>query len=207
MLVNVRLYGQMGKEFGKEWKLAIRTPREALGLIEANTGRLFNWMRTNIHKYSTYKVLCIFKNGKREYLNQDTFVTAHNIQEVRFTPVIQGAGGGIGKIIAGVALMATSFFGAGPFAFQAGLTLAMGGVTQLLTPKVKTNDGSNKSSHYFQGATNTAEQGSVVPLIYGRCKVGSQVVSLKLTVGESAVFVGTNGTNGTKKFLNGSSNG
>lgn len=199
MLVKVYLNGSMGKEFGREWKLAINSPREALALIEANTGRLFGWMRANLQKYSAYKVLCVFKNGKREYLTKDTLLTAHNIKELRFTPVIKGAGA-VGRIVAGVVLMVAAVW-LGPIAFQAGMALALGGVSELLAPKPKTpKDGDTKTSHYFQGATNTAEQGSPVPLIYGRCKVGSVPASVKLTIGEVATY---KGPSSPKDYLHG----
>lgn len=201
MLVNIKLYGPMGKEFGKEWSLAVTNPREALALIDANVGgKLFAWMRSNLKKYSAYKVLCIFKNGKREYLTQDTLLTANNIAEVRFTPVLQGAGS-TGRIIAGVVLMVASIW-LGPVAFQMGLALTMSGVSELLAPKPKS--GSTRSAKFFQGPTNTVEQGGAVPLIYGRCKVGSLPVSTKLTIGELSVFRDEH--KGIKKFLHGSSN-
>lgn len=201
MLVKIKLYGSMGKEFGSEWNLAVSTPQEALSLIDANVdGRLIQWMRTNLNKYRNYKVLCIFKNGKREYLTKDTLLTARNIVEVRFTPLIQGAGAA-GRIIAGVVLMVAAIW-LGPVVFQVGLSLTASGVTELLAPKSKT--GTTKTSKFFQGATNTVEQGGAVPLIYGRCKVGSLPVSTKLTVGELSVFKDEN--KGFKSFLYGSSN-
>lgn len=190
----------MGKALGREWKLSISTPREALALIEANTGKVFSWMKNNLEKYSAYKVLAVFKNGKKEYLTQDTLLTAHNVKELRFTPVVQGAGRN-GKIIGGIVLMVASIW-LGPMAFQAGIALALSGVSELLAPKVKT--GSTKTSHYFQGVTNTVAQGDPVPLIYGRCRVGSAPISVRTSVNDLSQY--NSETNAIKGYSHGSSN-
>ncbi|WP_151708798.1 tail assembly protein [Acinetobacter brisouii] len=203
MLVNVYLDGALGKEFGKQWKLAITTPREALSIIQANTGRLMNWLRANAKRFANYKILVTYKNGKREYLGQDTYLTANNIKSVRFTPVIEGSGN-VAKIVVGVVLMIASYW-LGPYAFQAGLALAMNGVSGLLTPKQKTSSGNTNASHYFQGVGKNQMQGNPVPLIYGRCKIDAQTLSTRITVNEDTI-VKDDATSGSKGFIHGSSN-
>ncbi|EYS40564.1 hypothetical protein J970_1794 [Acinetobacter baumannii 26016_4] len=79
----------------------------------------------------------------------------------------------------------------------------MSGGSELLAPKVKT--GSTRTSHYFQGATNTVQQGDPVPLIYGRIKTGASPISVRMTVNELSAFTTTQ-TNQVKGFLHGSSN-
>lgn len=202
MLVNVYLDGALGKEFGKSWKLAIKTPRDALSIIQANTGRLMNWLRANSERFANYKILVTYKNGKREYLTKDTYLTANNIQSVRFTPVIEGSGN-VARIVVGVVLMIASYW-LGPYAFQAGLALTMNGVTGLLTPKQRTNSGSANTSHYFQGVGKNQTQGNPVPLIYGRCKVDAQILSTRITVNEAAIM--DDATSGSKGHAHGSSN-
>lgn len=178
MLVNVYLDGALGKAVGKHWKLSASTPSEVLGLIQANTGKLTHWLKTNARRYANYRILATFKNGKREYLTKDTLFTANEIKSIRFTPIVEGAGNAA-KVVVGVVLMVASIW-LGPIAFQAGMTLAMGGVAGLLTPKQKS--GSTKTSHYFQGVGRNQMQGSPVPLIYGRCKVEGIPISKQLTV-------------------------
>lgn len=183
MQVAVHLDGAMGKEFGKRWKLFASTPAEVLALIEANTGRLRNWIRKNMQKYANYRVVAIFKNGKKECLNKDTFFNAHEIESIRFTPLVQGAGK-VGMMVAGAVLMVAAIW-LGPVAFQIGLSLFMGGVSQLLAPKQKT--GSTNASHYFQGVGKNQMQGNPVPLIYGRCKVEGISISKRLTVNSEKI--------------------
>lgn len=186
MLVNVYLDGEMGKEFGNKWELDVSTPQEALQLIQANTGRLYNWMRLNVQKYANYKVLCVFKNGDVEYLNNDTYFMAHNIKEVRFTPVIQGSGAKAQIVVGAVLVVGGIFFGE-PMAVKAGIGLVLNGVSGLMARKQKANSVNNVNSHYFQGVDSTEHQGNPVPLIYGRCKVVGIPISVKLTVGQERI--------------------
>lgn len=198
MLVNVYLDGALGKQFGKKWQLQAKTPGQVLALIQANTGTLFSWMRANLEKYANYRVLATFKNGNREYLSQDTVISAHDIVSIRFTPVIKGAGN-VAKVITGAVLIAVGIYFGNPYVIQAGVALALNGVSGMLAPKQKT--GSQNTSHYFQGVGKNQMQGNPVPLIYGRCKVDGIPIAKKLSVDEQSMFKKTNGIKG---YLNGS---
>lgn len=100
-----------------------------------------------------------------------------------FAPVaVAGAGG---------AASATATFGVelgtGFLSFQTmamfGASLALGGIAQLLTPVAKVGNYSSResaderASYLFNGAVNTVEQGGPVPVIYGRMRTGSVVIS------------------------------
>ena len=70
---------------------------------------------------------------------------------------------------------------------SAGISMAVGGVIQMLSghPSTKTaqDDGSNPS-YSFNGAVNTTAQGHPVPVGYGgNLEVGSAVISAAITVG------------------------
>jgi predicted phage tail protein len=114
---------------------------------------------------------------------------------ISFVPVVSGAGA-VGRIIAGVALIALAFasgagfFGAafakniGLFAFAKGIgaSLALGGVAQLLTPMPTVPQGADtqddpRKSYSFSGIQNTSRQGVPVPIVYGETVVGSVVIS------------------------------
>lgn len=67
-----------------------------------------------------------------------------------------------------------------------GATMVLGGVSQLLTSAPKVNDygsrnaADSRPSFVFTGPVNVTEQGGPVPLVYGKCRVGSIVVSAGL---------------------------
>jgi predicted phage tail protein len=127
-------------------------------------------------------------------------------QDIKIMPVIAGAGGGVGKILIGVALVAAAivfapaaagFLGlgmaAGGTAFtlgaaasvaigSIGASLILGGVSQLLTPVPKIPQGSGsdddpRKTFNFSGIQQTSRQGVPVPCVYGLTLVGSVVIS------------------------------
>ena len=67
-----------------------------------------------------------------------------------------------------------------------GAALILGGVVELLSPRPKKDDKADTNSFYFDGPTNTEQQGSPVPLIYGRMLVGSHPISASISVDEIA---------------------
>jgi predicted phage tail protein len=120
---------------------------------------------------------------------------------ISIVPVIGGAGAvgkAVGKILAGVALVALAIFVpglglglAGSIVTSVGLlggALILGGVSQLLTPtstiaQSSTNSGTMETeldpqkSYSFSGIQNTSRQGVPVPIVYGETIIGSVVIS------------------------------
>lgn len=87
------------------------------------------------------------------------------------------AAGEMGKF--GAAMAEASALGAsyGSIAMF-GLTMALTGVSQMLSPQPKASTPADANPSYlFSGPANAVEQGGPVPLIYGRMRVGSTVIS------------------------------
>lgn len=197
MLTKVRLDGVMGKKFGRQWELSVTSPAEALRLIDANSPGLKQWIADNREKYNAYKVVCVYATGVEEALSDDTFLAERtNLVSIRFTPTVAGASGAA-KIVVGSLLLFAALYtwgGAGAlltgFMGQAataiGASLLLGGVIELLSPRPKTKNSDESKSYYFDGASNTEMQGSPVPLIYGRMRVGSHPISASVSVDEIA---------------------
>ena len=94
----------------------------------------------------------------------------------------------MGRIIAGIALIAVGLFvpGIGALGVQilvaVGASLVLGGVAQLLTPTPRVPQGADKQddprkSYSFSGIQNTSRAGTPVPIVYGETLVGSVVIS------------------------------
>lgn len=185
---TIRLYGHLGKQFGRSHRLDVRTPAEAIRALSANFKSF-----AKVIADGEWRVLV---GGKAQALAQ---IQDPLPADISIVPAVGGAGGSFGKIILGAALIVASFYlpGAGYFAAAKGFSLAatasgigtsllIGGISEVLFappkptgPDVKERP-ENRPSYVFNGAVNTTGQGNPVPLCYGRLRVGSQVISAGL---------------------------
>ncbi|CAJ0872946.1 hypothetical protein R6138_01885 [Ralstonia thomasii] len=108
--------------------------------------------------------------------------------DIRIAPVLVGSkAGGLFQTILGVVMIGAAVFG-GPLGFgllsstwamglgMAGMSLALGGIAQMMAPH-QSGESKSLQSYNFNGAQNTTQQGGPVPLLYGRMRVGSVVIS------------------------------
>jgi predicted phage tail protein len=195
MLRKIKLYGKLAKFIGhRVLEADVATAAEAVRFLLANWPELEAHMSDQHYRVSvgTYDI-------DLEELHHPA-----GAAPISFVPVVAGAGA-VGRILAGIALIALSFgiasLAAGAalagslsgFALQAiafgtqagllaGIRLALGGVAQLLTPTPKVPQGADKQddprkSYSFSGIQNTSRQGVPVPIVYGETLVGSVVIS------------------------------
>lgn len=192
---SIRLYGRLAKFLGRrQFKAEVANAAEAVRFLLANFPELEEHMAD---QHYTVQV------GKREIDKQELHEPSSQSEEIKLVPVIAGAGA-TGRIIAGVALVALSFalpgaqlglFGLGQIGLTAlavpvasiGLGLAVGGVTQLLTPVPTMSTGSDsqddpRRSYSFSGIQNVSRQGVPVPIVYGETLVGSVVISAGIDI-------------------------
>ena len=89
-------------------------------------------------------------------------------------------------------------------AMMMGGALMLGGVAQMLAPTIDSSAGNEEQSYLFDGAINSAKQGTPVPILYGRLTVGGAVISASIKSnqetsrvrGYGRVFVGGVGQSG-----------
>lgn len=193
MLTKIILEGEFAKVAGRKiWMLDVNSASEAIQLISANcAGRLRNWIRQNLDKYKICEVECESTEGQKEKLVNETYNTSRKCKSIRFLPIFCGAGGnnGLLQMVVGVAMIvvgALSYWtGIGGAIGVAGIGMVLGAIcTMLMTPSKDDNDDSG-ASYYFNGAVNTVTQGSPVPLVFGRCRVGSAVISSAIDITEA----------------------
>lgn len=178
-LKEVRLYGHLGKKFGKSFKVAVSSPSEAMRALSSQ----LKGFREYIHKHNEpgFHVFLDKVNIGEEELNNSS-----SAEIIKVVPATIGSGGFF-KVIVGAALM---FFTGSSF----GLGLVLSGIAEMLfsPPKQeKFGNANNKPdaapSYIFNGAVNTTAQGNPVPLCYGKMLVGSQVISAGLSTKEIPV--------------------
>lgn len=201
---TVKLLGELGKEFGKEFKLDIATPAEAIRALCANFPEFERHLVESEKRGVAYKVIV----GKKAQLIGD-LINPSGKQEIKIVPVLQGAGGDTGMFILGATLVVASFYvptamfavefalatgvsttTLAGYAFTVGAMMALSGAASILSPKQDgsaqdmNNSPDNKPSYTFNGAVNTTAQGYPVPVGYGRMIVGSAVISAGIVAEE-----------------------
>ena len=197
MLRKIKLYGKLAKFIGhRVLEADVATAAEAVRFL------LANWPELEAHMSDQHYRVSV---GTYDLMAEELHDPA-GAAPISFVPVVIGAGGGFGKILIGIALIAASFLlpGAGAFGtfsifgqaavaggFATGIattlslvgaSLILGGVAQLLTPTPKISQGSDsqddpRKSYSFSGIQNTSRQGVQVPIVYGETLVGSVVIS------------------------------
>lgn len=195
MLTKVILEGGFAKAVGKKvWMLDCNSPAEAIQLIEANKPGIRRWIAQNLNNYKICQVECENENGEKEQLTTDTYTTVRKCKTIRFVPIFTGAGGSngflqavVGVVMVVVGAVAMAYGQAwGANLVGAGIGMILGAVcTMLMRPSKNDDESDDRSNYYFNGAVNTVTQGAPVPLVFGRCRVGSAVVSSEIVVKEA----------------------
>lgn len=215
MLRQIKIYGHLSKLLKRStFSAAVSSPAEAIRFLIAN----FPFLEQHIAK-GYYSVVCDGDSRSEAELH-------HPVAKIiKIIPVIGGAagggGGGFFQVLAGVALLAAAVFlgpaapglfgivGSGFFGATAasmvagvGISLALGGVAQLLSPvpRLDSAGGSlagmakpgnpggynstrrteldpREDSFNFSGITQTSKPGVPTPIVLGEAVVGSVVIS------------------------------
>lgn len=182
---TVRLYGELAKKFGKEFRFDVKTPAEAVRAMCVTVRGFEAYIRQ--HKDDAFKVFAAGRNIS-ESLRDPT----SDDELIRIAPVVHGANA-VGRIILGALILLVAWWNPAGWAaatqtmvYGMGASMILGGVVQLLSPMPKTSSGSGESventpSYNFNGPVNTTAQGHPVPLAYGRIMTGSAVISAGYT--------------------------
>ena len=195
MLNKVKLYGDLAEVTGhKEFDVAVNSTGQAVSFLINNFPQLESHMA---NRY--YKVLV----NEQEIDEKEIYFPVGQ-SEIKFVPVIQGAGGNLGRALLGGVLIAVSMgafgafagsavafgSGAGGFAaaglgakaaFGIGAGLVLSGVSGMLfqVPKMPefSSEQDPRLSFSFSGTQQTSRAGTPVPLVYGEIVTGSVVIS------------------------------
>ena len=146
-MVTIRLLGEAGRRYGRRFQLAVKTPAEAVRALCLQIPGLRQYLLESGEKGIDWRVVTDHAEG----LDEDQMLWPLSKRLV-LAPLPAGRGG-VGKIIAGVALIAVAvlFAPAGllagghftlgaqavPIVAGIGVSLLFGGVAELLTPTPK----------------------------------------------------------------------
>lgn len=193
---TVKVYGALRKLLGKtRFDFVADTPAQAMRALLANFPHLERWLIDSEKNGVAYRVTV----GKQKVHNDDMsgmFAPWSEQDVFSITPVLIGAGRGLGSILVGIAIVAAAVFVpglglglGGALVTKVGLlggALILGGIAQMISPVPKPpgpgEEPTQLESNSFSGIANTVRQGMPVPIAYGRVFVGSAVISAGLDV-------------------------
>ncbi len=208
----VKVYGALRKRLGQcRFEFDVTTPAQAIKALCVNFPGLDKWLIDSEQDGVAYRVAVSKEKATEE--NVAPLLMPFSDREVfSITPVVAGAGGGLGRTLLGVALIAVAianpvvgFGGGGAAGFgivtgatatfgaslaaaagTLGIGLVLSGVAEMLSPQPSLDSTLDESvqleSFTFSNVVNTSRQGMPVPIAYGRLFVGSAVLSSGLDV-------------------------
>ncbi|MDH2052843.1 tail assembly protein [Achromobacter marplatensis] len=184
-LREVRLYGRLGARFGRIHMLAVSSAAEAIRALCVLVPGFERALADSDAQGVRYA--CFL--GKRN-IGEDELRHPVGSDSIRIAPVLAGAKqAGLFQTILGAAILVVSALTYNAYGSTAGwammtgmgVSFALGGVTQLLSPQQRglsaQDSPENGASYNFNGAVNTSAQGNPVPVLYGRMICGSSVIS------------------------------
>lgn len=170
----IRLHGILAKEFGEEMYCNIRRPKEVFAAIDANKPnfikRITELLQEGIHYSIVIDGMDVKEITELSVLKQ--------FNKIDIVPAIVGTGPLVALIGAAVMIAgATSALAVGIGAVILGIGLQM-----TLAPKPKSSEraeatiSARNESFAFSSKANLTQQGSPVPVGYGRLRIGSSVI-------------------------------
>lgn len=194
---RIHLHGRLKRLFGGPFNLHVNSVHEAIRCLSAN----FHAQKFDSEVVKGSYFVFIGPGKKGEAWDEERLALLLPPQrEIHIYPAPRGGKrSGLGKIIAGVALigltvlsggMSAPLFGGalgagftGGTVALVGASLALSGVASLLTKPPKTPNMGNfespeeRPSFLLSTPVNTSMEGSPIPIVGGRMRVGSLVIS------------------------------
>ena len=214
-LKTIRLLGAAGRKFGREFKLAVKSPAEAFRALCVLCPGLRGWVLEQHEKGVAWRVVIKERRG----ITEELLKCETSSDVITFAPTMRGAGGnsGVFQIILGVALIAAALiipFGAAGGGLALGLlggSLVLGGVAQLITPtptlpkqaETGEQDLEELNSALFTRSGGNDAQAEIVPVLYGRRLVPApRNISFDLRLLPSSRNVNTSSAVGLLGYVN-----
>ena len=201
---TVKVYGALKKYVGQGvFNFDVSSPAEAIQALCANFKGLDKFLIDSEKNGIVYDVKLgkeiIQEDNIKDLLNPWSYKDVFSIR-----PVVQGAGRGFGRFLMGAALFGIGFipglqaisigtFGGAPIVVgtalkQFGALMMLSGVAEMLSPQPELPTEPNLlESSALSGISNVDNQGTPIPICYGRAFVGSVIISTGLDTDEVAI--------------------
>lgn len=184
MLKTIKLYGILAKKFGKEFRLDVENTREAMRALCVQVPGFEHFM---LHAHEQGLEFAVFQD--KQNISETELDMSTSAKVIKVVPKVKGAGGAVQTIlgavlvVVGIVVTGMSFGSAGAVGaalIGAGVGMMVGGIAQMLMPKIESQDQNqdgNKANKGFGGAVTTIAQGNPVPVLYGQREVGGFIAS------------------------------
>ena len=186
-MTTIRIEGWLGELLGRKWDLKVKNFVELFNAIENNTHKLRSFLLKN-----RGNSFAMFVDG--ELVDNKNFLfTNIRGKRVDIMPVLAGATTAIASQIASAVLgTAEGFaFAATVFVLDTLITAVITMGISILIAKLMAPDDPqavNTTSFVFGSAENVSSQGQVVPVGYGRVRIGSKVISTSMSTMDKTKF-------------------
>ncbi|MGZ9568771.1 tail assembly protein [Alcaligenes nematophilus] len=191
-LRTIRLSGALGKQFGRLHRFVCN---DIAGAVRALCLMVPGFEQA-LHASTDRGVAYTCWIGK-ENVGEDMLNAPVGTDAIRIAPVVIGSGrGGLFQVVLGAALIGAAFLTGGVtiaagtlkagsllggMAFGMGVSMVLGGVSQLLTKQpqglTSVDSPDNGASYNFNGPVNTTAQGNPFGVLYGEMIVGAATIS------------------------------
>jgi len=195
MIRTIHLHGALGKKYGRKIRMDVASPAEAV--------RALSLQIKGFAAYVEKRYYQVFRGTRRDGVDVGPrglhLRLGDDLTEIHIVPRAAGAkNDGLGKILLGGLLIAASFVIPGAWAIggkavagilgQAGLAMALGGVSSLLAQQADKGgtDEDQAKSDLFGAPVNLTSPGSPWPIVVGRCEVASVMTSSAIHVEDRA---------------------
>ena len=180
---TIILHGILAKKFGKSFRLSVGSTKEAMRALCVQLAG-FEAFMMNAHRQGLR--FAVFHD--KHNVGENELDMSHTAKIIRVVPVVEGSKKegvletviGAVLVVAGIVATGMGFAPAGAALIGAGIGLMVGGISQMLMPKVDAQDNNqdgNKANKGFGGAVTTVAQGNPVPILYGEREIGGFIMS------------------------------
>lgn len=179
-MIKVYLHGALA-QFGEVFELEVRDCAEA---VTALASQIYGF--ADCIASGDWSVVIGDVESGDSITDESLTIALKDGASIHIIPAIAGAGGIISAVV-GITKIAWGASTGNWNMVKSGFNQAKGGVTSLfsttpVTPDYATRaEADERPSFLYDGATNTSVQGLPVPVIYGRVRAGSIVVSAGLS--------------------------
>lgn len=188
LIKTIHLHGDL-KSFGKSFTLSCENAKECVNALCCQLKGFRKRIRDGEFR------IIRGKYKTKNYLDENELDYRDSYTEYHLVPIPKGSKrNGLFKAILGVAMLVTGFAmvgaagswaAAGTFAKQLtilGAGMALNGISQMISPSPSLDNGTSEGaataqSYIFSSAQNVAEEGNIIPVVYGKFWVGSLVLS------------------------------